>query len=58
MDRTAASQDRAKYDRFVREALVLGEAIAGRAGAIEDCVDGSAQALEQPRYPTRVEFGS
>jgi heat-inducible transcriptional repressor len=49
-------QDRAKYDRFVREALVLGETIAGRAGAIEVYVDGSAQALEQPEFsdPGRV----
>jgi len=42
--------ERARYDRFVREALVLGEAIAGRAGAVEVYVEGSAQALEQPEF--------
>jgi heat-inducible transcriptional repressor len=42
--------ERARYDRFVREALVLGEAIAGRAEAIEVYVDGSVQALEQPEF--------
>lgn len=42
--------DRARYDRFMREALVLGETIAGRADAIEVYIDGSAQALEQPEF--------
>ena len=42
--------ERARYDRFVREALVLGEAIAGRAEPIEVYVDGSVQALEQPEF--------
>jgi heat-inducible transcriptional repressor len=40
----------ARYDRFVRDALVLGEAITGRAEAIEVYVDGSVQALEQPEF--------
>lgn len=43
-------QERARYDRFVREALILGEALAGRAESIEVYVDGSAHALEQPEF--------
>jgi|SRR5579872_674811 len=48
--------ERARYDRFVRDALVLGEAIAGRPDAIEVYIDGSLQALEQPEFsdPGRV----
>jgi heat-inducible transcriptional repressor len=42
--------ERARYDRFMRDALVLGEAIAGRAESIEVFVDGSVQALEQPEF--------
>jgi heat-inducible transcriptional repressor len=42
--------ERARYDRFMRDALVLGEAIAGRSDAIEVYVDGSVQALEQPEF--------
>ncbi len=43
-------QERARYDRFMRDALVLGEAIAGHPDAIEVYVDGSVQALEQPEF--------
>ncbi len=42
--------ERARYDLFVREALILGEALAGHGEAIEVYVDGSAQALEQPEF--------
>jgi heat-inducible transcriptional repressor len=42
--------ERARYDRFMRDALVLGEAIAGYPDAIEVYVDGSVQALEQPEF--------
>ncbi len=42
--------ERARYDRFMRDALVLGEAIAGHPEAIEVYVDGSVQALEQPEF--------
>jgi len=42
--------ERARYDRFMHDALVLGEAIAGYPEAIEVYVDGSVQALEQPEF--------
>ena len=42
--------ERARYDRFVRDALVLGEAIAGHPEVIEVFIDGSVQALEQPEF--------
>jgi heat-inducible transcriptional repressor len=42
--------ERARYDRFMRDALVLGEAIAGYPEGIEIYVDGSAQAIEQPEF--------
>jgi heat-inducible transcriptional repressor len=46
-------QERANYDRFMRDALALGEAIAGRAGRPEVYVEGSLQALEQPEFMDR-----
>jgi heat-inducible transcriptional repressor len=46
-------QERARYDRFMRDALVLGEALAGHAEPIEVYVDGSLQALEQPEFADR-----
>jgi heat-inducible transcriptional repressor len=42
--------ERARYDRFMRDALVLGEAIAAYTETIEVYVDGSVQALEQPEF--------
>jgi heat-inducible transcriptional repressor len=47
---TQLQLERARYDRFMRDALALGEAIAGRLDAIEVYVDGSVQALEQPEF--------
>ena len=48
--------DRARYNQFVRDALILGEAVAGGFDAAEVYVEGSVQALEQPEFadPTRV----
>lgn len=43
-------EEHAQYDRFVRDALLLGGAIAGRTDLIEVYVEGSAQALEQPEF--------
>ena len=43
--------ERARYDRFMHDALILGdEAISDRAHATEVYVEGSAQALEQPEF--------
>ncbi len=42
--------ERARYDRFVREALMLGEGALGRDAPAEMYVEGSAQALEQPEF--------
>src|ERR1700685_1530838 len=41
-------EERANYDRFMHDALALGEAIADYAGRTELYVEGSLQALEQP----------
>jgi heat-inducible transcriptional repressor len=46
-------EDRARYDLFVREALVLGGAVAARLEESELYVEGSAQALEQPEFTDR-----
>lgn len=42
--------ERARYDRFIREALVLGGALAADPGSTEVYVEGSAHALEQPEF--------
>jgi heat-inducible transcriptional repressor len=42
--------ERARYDQFVRDALALGEALAGRDEPTEMYIDGSAHALEQPEF--------
>ena len=53
-----ARQDRASYDRFVREALALGSGAiaADDRGRAEVYVEGSAKALEQPEFadPERI----
>jgi heat-inducible transcriptional repressor len=43
-------EERAAYDRFVRNALTLGSAIALRAEPAEVYVEGSAKAIEQPEF--------
>jgi len=43
-------EERAAYDRFVRDALVLGGAVAEHASRTEVYVDGSLQAIEQPEF--------
>lgn len=42
--------ERARYDRFVREALTLGEGALGANIPAELYIEGSAQALEQPEF--------
>jgi heat-inducible transcriptional repressor len=46
-------QERANYDRFMHDALALGEAIADYVGRTELYVEGSLQALEQPEFSDR-----
>jgi heat-inducible transcriptional repressor len=46
-------EERARYDRFVREALVLGGALADQIGRAELHVEGQLQALEQPEFASR-----
>jgi heat-inducible transcriptional repressor len=43
-------EEQAAYDRFMRAALVLGEAIAVHPSHTEIYVEGSAKALEQPEF--------
>ncbi len=44
-------KERARYNRFVKEALTLGEgALGGKSTQAELYVEGSAQALEQPEF--------
>jgi len=43
-------EERARYDRFVREALWLGGAVATSPKAVELYVDGGAHASEQPEF--------
>ncbi|MFZ0660189.1 MAG: heat-inducible transcriptional repressor HrcA [Candidatus Binataceae bacterium] len=43
-------EERAVYDRFVRDALALGGAVAEHASRTELYVDGSLQAIEQPEF--------
>ena len=46
-------EDRANYDRFVRAALTLGDAIVRPGTPAEIYVDGSFKALEQPEFADR-----
>jgi heat-inducible transcriptional repressor len=46
-------EERARYDRFVREALALGGALADQVGRAELYVEGRLQALEQPEFANR-----
>jgi heat-inducible transcriptional repressor len=46
-------EDRANYDRFVREALVLGDAIVRSGTQAELYIDGSVKAIEQPEFADR-----
>lgn len=43
-------EDRARYDRFMRAALTLGGALAGRVAAAEVYVEGSAKVADQPEF--------
>lgn len=45
--------DRARYDRFMRTALMLGGAAAERLADAELYVEGSAKAAEQPEFADR-----
>jgi heat-inducible transcriptional repressor len=46
----ALKEERVRYDRFVRAALTLGDAVISRAVPAEVYVDGSAKALQQPEF--------
>ena len=43
-------EDRARYDRFMRAALALGGALAGRSVASEVYIEGSAKVADQPEF--------
>ncbi len=43
-------EDRARYNRFMRAALALGGALAGRVGSTEVYVEGSAKVADQPEF--------
>ncbi|HVA69367.1 MAG TPA: heat-inducible transcriptional repressor HrcA [Candidatus Binataceae bacterium] len=43
-------EDRARYDGFMRAALALGGAIAGRPAPAEVYVEGSAKVADQPEF--------
>jgi heat-inducible transcriptional repressor len=47
------TEDQAHYNQFVREALVLGGAVATRMETAVLFIEGSAQALEQPEFTDR-----
>ncbi len=49
-------QERAAYDQFVREALILGELLANSPAPAEIYVEGSSKALNQPEFadPARM----
>jgi heat-inducible transcriptional repressor len=49
-------QERALYDQFTREALVMGGALARNPSPAEIYVEGSSQALDQPEFadPARM----
>jgi heat-inducible transcriptional repressor len=46
-------EERANYDRFMHDALALGEALADYVGRTELYVEGSLQAIEQPEFSDR-----
>jgi heat-inducible transcriptional repressor len=46
----ALGEERARYDRFVREALTLGDAVVSRPVPIEVYVEGSNRILHQPEF--------
>ena len=50
---TQLREERANYDRFMHDALALGEAISDYVGRPELYVEGSLQALEQPEFSDR-----
>lgn len=43
-------EDRTRYDRFVQDALMLGDAVVSRPVPVEIYVEGSAKALQQPEF--------
>jgi len=43
-------EERTRYDRFVRDALTLGDAVVSRPVPVEVYVEGSAKALQQPEF--------
>jgi heat-inducible transcriptional repressor len=47
-------EERANYDRFMRDALNLGGVLADYVGRAELFVEGSLQALEQPEFLDRT----
>ena len=49
-------EERANYDRFMHDALALGEALADYVGRTELYVEGSLQALEQPEFSDRAKM--
>ena len=46
----ALQEERTRYDRFVREALMLGGAVVRRRVPVEVYVEGSTKALQQPEF--------
>ena len=50
------NEERAKYDRFMRDALALGGAITDQAGQPELYVEGGLQAIEQPEFYDRAKM--
>ncbi|MGH7905041.1 MAG: heat-inducible transcriptional repressor HrcA, partial [Candidatus Binataceae bacterium] len=47
-------RERARYDRFVHSALVMGELAATRRRTVELYIDGSSHVLEQPEFTDRA----
>ncbi|MGO9058653.1 MAG: heat-inducible transcriptional repressor HrcA [Candidatus Binataceae bacterium] len=47
---SALKEDRTRYDRFIRDALTLGDAVVSRPVPVEVYVEGSAKALQQPEF--------
>ena len=43
-------EERTRYDRFIRDALTLGDAVVSRPVPVEVYVEGSAKALQQPEF--------
>ncbi len=44
------NEERTRYDRFVRDALTLGDAAVSRPVPVEVYVEGGAKALQQPEF--------